>query len=280
MRIKLFNQFILESFNPLNEGGKIFDSTTTIRLEEVDPTIKDLEEHFLSKLGLEIGKNVIRIGSAGHTDISGDIDFGIVGIPIEDLHKTVVDKFPDTEVNFMKGLEVLSIVWPIANDVDDDFVQVDMMPVYHKEWSEFVYKFPKDSKYKSAHRNWLMMAILSTIKKNVESDPETGKELEYDGYMMNLNKGFYSMKKDYHGKTKILKHGETVDEKLITTDPEKFVKFVFGKRYKPEDVRTFEDCMHIINKSDFKWKHKVHEIKKNLKKFLERVSLIIPKELE
>jgi hypothetical protein len=280
MRIKLFTQFVLENVNPINEGGKIFDGTTTIKKEDVDGTIKDIEERLFSKIGLTIGKNVIRIGSAGHTDISGDIDFGIVGIPFEDLHKTLVEKFPDNEINYMKGLEVLSLAWPINGDKDDGLVQVDLIPVYDRDWTEFVYKFPEGSKYKSAHRNWLMMAVLSAIKKNVEKDPETGKALDYDGYMMNLNKGFFSMKKDYHGKTKILKHGEITEEKLITTDPEKFVRFVFGKRYKPEDVGTFERCLSIINKSDFKWRSKLHDIKKNLRKFLERVELLIPKELE
>jgi hypothetical protein len=58
------------------------------------------------------------------------------------------------------------------------------------------------------------------------------------------------------------------------------VKFIFGEGVRPEDVETFEDCMHIMNKSGFKWQDKIDDIKKNLKKFLEKVELQIPKELD
>lgn len=274
MRIKRFNQFVFEN---LNEGGKIFPDTSKINKEDVDATVKDINDNLLSTLGLELGKTVIRIGSAGHKDVSGDIDLGLIGIDLEKAHSILVDKFPDNEINFIKGLEVLSIAWPIHGS--NDLVQVDMMPVYHKEWTEFVYGFPEGSKYKSAHRNWLFMAILASIKNNVKTD-DSGEELSYDGYMMNLNKGLYSIKKDYHGKTKILKHGQIIEEKFITANPDKFVKFVFGNEYRPDDVRTFEESWSITKKSDFKWHDKLDVIVENLKKFLDRVELPIPKEIE
>lgn len=274
MRIKLFEQFVFEI---LNEGGKVFDDTSKIKKEHVDATVSDIEKNLFPIIGVNV-KNVIRIGSSGHADISGDIDFGIIGIPFEDLYETLKDKFLNNEVNFIKGLEVLSISWPISGT--DSLVQVDMIPVYHEAWTKFVYKYPEESSYKSAHRNWLLMSILASIKNNLEVDEETDKPLEYDGYMMNLNKGLYSIKKDYHGKTKILKHGEIVKEKLITSNPDEFVEFVFGKGIDPEDVGTFEKCWSIINKSDFKWSSKLEDIKKNLEKFLLRVELPIPTELK
>lgn len=278
MRIKSFNQFVFESFDPINEGGKVFDDASKIRKENVDATIKDIEENLFPSLGLSLDKNVIKLGSAGHADLSGDIDFGVIGIPLEDLHETMKVKFPDKEINFMKGLEVLSTTWPIKGG--DGEVQVDLIPVYDKEWTKFVYGYPEGSKYKSAHRNWLFMAVLSAIKENVERDADTDEPVAYDGFMMNLNKGLFAIKKNYQGKTKILKHGQIVEEKLITMDPDKFVKFVFGKEYGQKDVETFEDCLHIINKSEFKWQDNIEDIKKNLKKFLDRVKLPIPKELD
>jgi len=278
MRIKNFEQYIFESYSPLNEGGRVFgDDTRKINKDEVAGTISDIEERLFPSVGLN-SKNIIKVGSAGHADVSGDIDFGVVGKDLEILKGILEMKFPNNKINFIKGLEVLSIEWPIGKDKKNGKVQVDFFPVYDKNWSAFIYKYPTDSKYKSAHRNWLFMAVLSTIKTDIEK-AETGEELSYDGYMMNLNKGLFSIKKDYQGKTKILKHGEIVEEKLVTTDPNKFVEFIFGKGYKPEDVRTFEACWHIINKKDFKWHDNLGEIKKNLKKFLERVKLPIPKQL-
>ena len=276
--VQSFGHYVFERYNPLFEGGNVFDNVNKINKEDVDATINDIKDRLFPSLGLEFDKNVISIGSAGHADVSGDIDFGVIGKDLQELYATLQSKFPQHKSNVMKGLEVLSTEWPIRGD-EKNLVQVDFIPVYDRAWTEFVYRYPEGSDYKSAHRNWVMMAILSTIKDNVEQD-EDDQPLSYEGYTMNLNKGLFSIKKDYHGKTKILKHGQIVEEKLVTTDPDKFVKFVFGDSYGPEDVRTFEDCWHIIGKSDFKWRDKISEIKENLKKFLDRVELPIPKELE
>jgi len=274
MKIKRFNQFVFESFSSVNEGGKVFDDTKKIKLEYVDATIKDIEEKLLSPLGLRLGKNAIKLGSAGHADVSGDIDFGVIGKDLDELYDTLKMKFPRNETNFIKGLEVLSTSWPISGD--KGLVQVDMIPVYNKKWTEFIYKYPEGSKYKSAHRNWLMMAVLSAIRENEIKDPNTDEVLSYDGFLLNLNKGLFSMKKDYHGKTKTLKHGNIVEEKLKTIDPIELVHFVFGKRYKLEDVETFEKAYSIINREDFKWRNNKKTIKENLKKFLIRADLKLP----
>lgn len=280
--VKSFGVYVFEKYNPmaLLEGGKVFDDTQKINKDDVDRTIEDIKERLFRPLGLKIGENVIKVGSAGHAEVSGDIDFGVIDKNLEELKDTLELKFPDNKVNYLKGLEVLSIEWPINADSDKyGMVQVDMIPVYNKAWTEFVYRYPEGSAYKSAHRNWLMMAILSTIKENVEQD-ENEVPISYDGVMMNLNKGMFSITKNYQGKTKILKHGETIKEELVTNDPDKFVRYVFGQDYTPDDVKTFEDCWHIITESDFKWHDKLEEIKENLKKFLNRVNLEIPKELE
>jgi len=286
MRLKSFRQHVSEraailiAHNAIFEGGKVFhDETKRINKDQVDATISDIEKNLFPTLGLKLDNNVIRLGSSGHSETSGDIDFGIIGMDLSKLHDLIKSKFSN-KTNFIKGLEVLSIEWPIEGDEENGLVQLDFIPVYDRDWTEFIYKYPTESKYKSAHRNWLFMAVLSSIRNNVEKDETTDEPLSYDGYMLNLNKGLFSMKKDYQGKTKILKHGQIVDDKLITTNPKEFVEFVFGKGYKPKDVRTFEECWHIINNDNFKWIDNIDDIKKNLKKFLSRVELPIPTELD
>jgi hypothetical protein len=270
MRIKNFGQFI-------NEGGKVFDEDTRkIKKEEVGATMVDIEKNLFPSIGLDLKDNVIKIGSAGHADVSGDIDFGVVGRDLDEIHETLSKKFPDRKTNFIKGLEVLSIEWPIAGT--KDLVQVDFIPVYDRDWTEFIYKYPEGSKYKSAHRNWLLMSILSVIRNN-EKNAEGGEPLSYDGFMLNLNKGLFSMTKNYQGKTKVLKHGEIDSEELVTTKPKKFVDFVFGPYFEPKNVSTFENCWKIINDKHFRWFDKLDDIKKNFVKFLERAGLEIPEEV-
>jgi hypothetical protein len=275
MRIKRFRQF---NESLLLEGGNVFFGTRKILKSSVEPTVDDIADRLFAKVGLALGKNAIRIGSAGKADVSGDIDFGVEGMDLKELRSKICSEIPSVKTNMLDGLEVLSVKWPIEGT--HSMVQVDFVPVYSRKWSEFVYKYPDGSKYKSAHRNWLIMSILSSIRSNVEYDPETKEPVEYDGYIMNLNKGLFSMRKDYHGKTKILKHGVLTDEKLITSDPDEFVKFVFGAEYKPEDVGTFESAVRIVEKPDFKWHDNLEDIVENLEKFLDRAGLAIPTELE
>lgn len=273
-----FGHYVFEKYNPLFEGGKVFDDTQRINKDDVDRTIGDIKKRLFPALGLN-DENTFKVGSAGHTETSGDIDFGVIGKNLEELKGTMELKFPENKTNFLKGLEVLSIEWPINGSEKYGMVQVDFVPVYNRAWTEFVYRYPEGSAYKSAHRNWLIMAILSTIKENEEFD-ENDQPISYDGVSMNLNKGMFSITKNYRGKTKILKHGQVEDKELVTDDPDKFVSYVFGRGITPDDVKTFEDCWHIINTSDFKWAEKIEDIKQNLKKFLSRVNLEVPKELD
>lgn len=261
-----------KQYTELNEGGKVFDGTEEVLRAEVDDIESDVRKRLFVPLGIE--DKAKRIGSAGHKDVSGDIDFGVSDIDLEILYDKIQDKFKDLGVNFIKGIEVLSVSWPF----DGKHVQIDMIPIYDDKWSYFIYKFPIGSKYKSAHRNWMLMAILSTIKNDIKKD-EDGNVISYSGYILNLNKGIFSMNKNYIGKTKILKHGKIENEKLLTTDPTEAVRMIFGDEYSPEDVETFEQCARIIRNSDFRWKDRVEDIKENLVRFLNRAGLEVPKNM-
>lgn len=259
-----------ESF-AINEGGKALTSVRPVTKEEAEKTLDDLKNNLIPKLGLDWDKNVIQLGTAGHKEKSNDIDLGIYGRDLESLSKEIKD-YSD-EIVYMKGLEVLSFAWPIVG-ADGDHVQVDMIPVVDKKWTDFIYGNPEGSQYKSAHRNWMFAAILSPIHDDKKDD---GKE--YTAYVFKLNNGLFKTKKSFVGKTKVLKKAGKVSEELITMDPTKFVHFLFGDKYGPNDVKTFEDVWHIMNQSDFKWKANLEEIKKEYAMFLKRASLPLPKEI-
>lgn len=270
MRILSFAKFALF------EGGKALEQVRRILKDEIPETIKDVEAKLLPVVG---SKNYKVMGSAGHKPDSGDIDFGLMDVEVDEvLVSRLKQKFPDREIEFMKGLEVLSMSWPIEGDEKNGMVQIDMIPVKNEEWSDFVYGFPEGSRYTSSHRNWLLAAITAVMRDSERKDDD-GNVLGYTGHMFKLNDGLFKVEKSYEGKTKILKASKKISEEKITDDPSKFVKLLFGDKFKPSDVVTVEQCVNIMKGPDFKWKDKMDDIKDYYSKFLERVSLQFPKEL-
>ena len=263
----------------LFEGGKALKDVKgirTIKQDEVASTIKDIEKNVLDVLKI----NSTKIGSAGlkpDDQESGDIDF----ITVSD-YETLVDKdrsmFDKKDIKEMKGLKVVSFPWRIAGNDDNGYVQVDLISVSDIDWAKFIYYCPdyrkKESAYKSAHRNWLLSAVLSTKRKNIVMDGDD--VVQYDGYSLRLPDGLYAVKKSYKGKTKLLKHADVIDESLFTKDPNKFVEFLFGKDVKPADIKTFEDCYRITK---MKYGKHMDDINNKLKEFLDRVDLDIPDEI-
>lgn len=271
MRIFRFDEF------KLFEGGKALETTRRILKDEVHRTVKDIEERLLRFLKIKEHKV---LGSAGHKPDSGDIDIGVKDFIVDDAVVSAVKvQFPDYECKWMKGLEVLSVSWPIKGKKDNGFVQVDIIPIKNESWTDFVYKFPEDSKYSSSHRNWMIAAIVSVIEEDVKKNDD-GEVLECSGYMFKLNDGLWKVRKSFVGKDgKVIKTYKKLNERKITDDPRQFVKFVFGERTEPEEVETLESCLDIINSSNFKWRNNLEDIKEKYKTFLDRVSLRHPPEL-
>jgi hypothetical protein len=270
MKIFSFAQFALL------EGGKALEQVRRILKKEIPATVADVEAKLFPVIGT---KDFKMMGSAGHKPDSGDIDFGLRDVDVdEDLADKVKSKFPDNEVKFMKGLEVLSISWPIEGDEKKGMVQVDVIPIKNEAWTDFVYKFPAGSKYSSSHRNWLLAAIVAVMRESEEKD-DSGNVVSYVGHMFKLNDGLFKVEKTYQGKTKLLKSSKKIDEKKITDDPAAFVKMLFGDKFNPKDVVTVEQCINIMKGPDFRWKSRIKDIKDYYSKFLERVGLEYPREL-
>lgn len=264
--------------------------------------MRAIEKTIFPALGLEAwDKDVLLIGSAGKkldpSETSGDLDLGIVMDLFAKKHGTAPERgleylflllkteFPHMQYKWMKGLEVVSLAFPIEGEDDNGYVQVDFLPLKDMEWAKFIYYSPDyrkgESKYKSAHRNWLFAAILSAVIEDITFD-DAGNKLGYTGYMMRLNDGLSKIRKSFGGKKGLLKNPKIVkdEEKFITRSPKEFIEFLFGPGYVQEDVRTTEQVINIITGANFKWKDKRDEIVSNYKKFLGRVKLEVPSELK
>jgi hypothetical protein len=296
------------NFSRLNEGGAAIKSSRPIKEFEVKKTIKSIEDNLFPILGGgELNKDYLLIGSIGkkknETDESGDIDLGISKKFLADSFSSSEDQvldllnsklkleLPETlgfepEMKLMKGINVLSIAWPIEGKIDNGTVQLDLIPISDMDWAKFIYYAPDykkdESKYKSAHRNWLFQAILSSLK-NVTRKDEEGRIMDYDSYVLRLSDGIYKNKKTYQGATKRLARPETVkgtSSEFITRDPQKTINLMFGEGVKPDDVKTFEDAWSIVSSPNFIYADKVEEIKEDLKRYLTNGGFVIPNEIQ
>ena len=294
------------SFSKLFEGGAAIKSSRSIKESEVEKTIQHMREVLFPLIGDgEFDKDYLLIGSIGKkkspSDTSGDIDLGIAqeflaqkfGISADQSLQFLYDKLSselpailgyEPDMKLMKGINVLSIAWPIEGDTENGTVQLDLIPISNMDWAKFIFYSPdyrkNESKYKSAHRNWLFQAILSALK-NVTKRDENGDIVDFDTYALRLNDGIYKNKKTFQGATKRLKRPDTVKGQsvFVTRDPQELLDLMFGGGVKADNVKTFEDVWNIVTSPNFKYSDRVEEIRQDLIRYLNNAGYVIPTEV-
>jgi len=299
-----------KSFIQIFEGGNAIKTARKIREDEFPETLASIQKDLLPLLDIDpekIGKEYIIIGSIGKkknpSDESGDLDLGFdgkifsnnQGVPYKECSKKIYDILSlnlkdvlgfDPEINFLKGLNIVSVGWPIKGDPELGIVQLDLIPLSSMEWAKFIYYSPdyrfSESKYKSAHRNWLLSAILSA-KRNILASDEEGEVLDYESPVIILSDGLYLNTKSFRGKLKgRLKNPKKIEggEKFITNDPQEFIDYTLGKGYSPDDIKTFESLLKIISSPDFPLKDQLPIIKQRFLEYMERTGLPVPSEID
>ena len=294
------------SFSKLFEGGAAIKSSRPIKESEVEKTIQHMREVLFPLIGDgELDKDYLLIGSIGKkkspSDTSGDIDLGLsqeflaqkFGISADQSLQFLYDKLStelpailgyEPDMKLMKGINVLSIAWPIEGNTENGTVQLDLIPISDMDWAKFIFYSPdyrkNESKYKSAHRNWLFQAILSALK-NVTKRDENEDIVDFDTYALRLNDGIYKNKKTFQGATKRLKRPDTVKGQsvFVTRDPQELLDLMFGGGVKPDNVKSFEDVWNIVTSPNFKYSDKVEEIRKDLIRYLNNAGYVIPTEV-
>lgn len=303
---KIFN---FSKFSSIFEGGGAIKTSRRIREDEFPMTLKSIQENLLPIIGMgsaTINEQYVVIGSIGKKenpyDTSGDLDIGYDAIwysqdngigkkecsgYIFNILKEQIGSILgfDPEINYLKGLNIVSIGWPIEGDINKGIVQLDLIPLSDMAWADFIYYSPNykvgESKYKSAHRNWLLASILSSRKEIIERD-NSGEVLDYHTPVLILSDGLYWHTKSFKGKIKDrLKNSKKIEgsERFITNDPQEFIDFALGAGYTVDDIKTFEQLFNIITSPDFELRDKLPEIKERFLEFLQRVGLEIPTEV-
>lgn len=299
--------FNFQQFSRLFEGGAAIKDSRPILEREVEKTVSHIKDVLLPLIGGgEMDKDYILIGSIGKKkspeDTSGDIDLGIskdflrreFGISEEKILDFIYEKLQkelpsalgyEPEMKLMKGINVISLQWPIEADMNKGMVQLDLIPIGDMDWAKFIYYSPDyrkdESNYKSAHRNWLFQAILSALK-NVKETDENGDLLEFDTYVLRLSDGIFKNTKSFKGATKRLSRPKILDgtTKFITKDPQESIDLMFGPGHKPEDIKTFEDAWKIVTSPNFVYKEKISEIANDLVRYLGQAGYVIPNEVK
>ena len=299
-----------EGFVKIFEGGAAIKTARKIREDEFPETLESIQADLLPLLGIDsnkLGEEYIIIGSIGKkknpSDESGDLDLGFdgnvfsknQGVTYKDCSKKIFEILTlnlkdvlgfEPEINFLRGLNIVSIGWPIKGDPELGIVQLDLIPLSSMKWARFIYYSPDyrfgESKYKSAHRNWLLSAILSA-KRNVLASDEEGEVLDYESPVIILSDGLYINTKSFRGKLKgRLKNPKKVEggEKFITNDPQEFIDFTLGKGYTADQIKTFESLFKVITSPNFPMKDKLPVIKERFLEYMERTGLPVPNEIK
>ena len=148
----------------LFEGGAAIKDSRRIRESEVPKTLESIKSILFPILGGgEIDKEYLIIGSIGkkknQSDTSGDIDLGIdkkflsksLGVSEDDVLGALYKNLSETlhnklgfvpDLKLMRGINVLSIGWPIEGDESKGIVQLDLIPIADMEWAKFIFYSP------------------------------------------------------------------------------------------------------------------------------------------
>ena len=291
-KVKLFEQFILESGNAISDS-RPFEQ------EEIPGTVTWIEKNVFPSLGINgLGDDAAILGSAGKKlpgVTSGDIDMalsadkiaGTLGASLND----VIFKFNDALKNIgldtamNVGLKQISIGAPIDGDYKNGTGQVDFMLSRDLKWSEFMYHSPDftkdESKYKGAYRNILLMSIIGKSFYEITKETEDGETAEYEAYVIRLNKGIFKVRKSFEGKRGLLKNAKLLKEfdKEITNAPDDITDILFDNNVKAKDIMTYEKLKALLESASFKFTDKVPDILEEFKKKLLENKLPLPEDL-
>ena len=281
----------------LNEGGFAVAGVSRINQENVAATLEVIYRDLLPKLKLK-KKDIALLGSTGKKaagQSSGDIDMALSAVELLKQHKVdtydemmsyVVDAVKRGGYAFkdMRSIGIISIAYPIENTdglQPDAKVQLDFMVVQDVRYASWIFYSPHylDSELKGLYRNLLNFSIAKNANLSVSKiDPETKTPIEWSRYWINNQDGLkFGTQTNISIKTgKIVKAIRTLDNKTISNNPDEIVAFLYGKKYKANDLLTFEACLKAVLDNGFPYKDKLQVILKTTAEALQREGYPIP----
>jgi hypothetical protein len=213
-------------------GGEAFKGpdgeslTTSIRREEVEPTLRELLRGVLRPVGID---SFVPLGSTGKRDMSGDLDIAIGPVPTED--PKALKAIKDGLLKSIQGVvgadraklvgQNIAIMAPVAGS-RDRFVQVDVMLSGNPDLTGWLMS-GTGSGVKGVYRNLLLSYIASVMSK--ESGGTTKVTVSFPGGIQVTEGGVVTLKR--------------------TEDPQVILS-TLGINARPSETTSFEDLVTIL----------------------------------
>jgi hypothetical protein len=197
------------------------------------------------------------VGSTGKKPVMGDVDVaGRCKDGRDGLYARAVKVFGEDSVTKIGG-NIVSIVY--LQDVPA--FQVDVMvgdPKYLR-WARFGSSqdphHPDFSPVKSSARN----VLLNIITRFMSQAKLPYSELDRVRWSIDFDKGLYEVTQTKRGKKgRVLKDWKTTERYLMTSDPDRIARWMFGKGVATANTTTFEGIVGALFQS--MWREQAPEI--------------------
>lgn len=271
----------------LKEGGNAVEGVGRINQENVSDTLRSLYGKLLPKLKLK-PSNISSLGSTGKKapgGTSGDID---IGVEIKSLMRASKKKtLPDlyayvfqvaksltaTTVKDNRGFGTISFSFPIVNKDGKQagkLIQVDLFLVDSLDYAGWVYYGPHytESQLGGVYRN-ILIGHLAKYSSMKVLKSQAGEVTVRERLLFDLTRGLMKVVQSREGKTGIVKNFKTIDRELVSQNPQEIVNILFGAKYSPSDLLTFESVLKAIMSKNFP----LPEARKNIIKDTENTLL-------
>jgi hypothetical protein len=255
-------------------GGNAVEGVSRINQANVGWTYRNFMEIVGPLLGLKQSYTAM-IGSAGKKapkETSGDIDIAVEIPNRRDLRFDIFDYFVDEltrkgyTVRDMRSIGIISLAYPIMNYDDKqegEFVQIDLMIVDSVEYAQWGYYSPhhSHSEYKGLYRN----EINFFIAKHAAFNPtliQDGAVVEWERYWFSTSSGLlYGKQTLLSAKTnKITKTPRVISKTVVTNDPDKVARFLYGQGCDSAAVLTLEDSLREMKDIEFPYSENIPNI--------------------
>jgi hypothetical protein len=256
----------------LKEGGNAVAGVVAIHQENSIKTLKNATTELSRALKIS-ASDMASLGSTGKKapgQKSGDIDLAIsapallknnninsLGELMDHIVSTV--KKLGYDYRDLRNLGIISLGYPIAN-VDgkqaNEFVQLDLMVVDSVDYAKWAYFSPSylQSNLKGLYRNEINIAVAKYAGFDVSKiDDETKKPIEWRRFWFDLGSGLHKGSQTLlSAKTgKVTKTARALEKELVTNSPDDIVAFLYGSKYKANDILTFEQAFAAVKSPSF-----------------------------
>jgi len=261
----------------LLEGGMALKGCTKISQVEARHLIPDLIKKIAAKLEIPASK-IKNAGSAGKKphdqDISGDID-----LAVEAPRNKVEQALADLAYDDHRAMPAIN-VYSFNTKHLDKLIQVDLIPVddlKYAEWSYLAHNNDLKMGLKGAHRNELFFAVAKHANRHVLDTDKDGEPVEVERYFYDLSKGLMTGKATRKGKRGTTKTWTTTDKHVLTKDPEKIARILFGST--AEKCSTFKGTLAAIRDDKFPYPDLRDKMLDTAREGIRNKGLRVPQEL-